>query len=211
MCDATVIMLAGLAITLASTGYGLYQQSEQTAAQNKYQTRMEQARDKQISENYALSVSSANAQYRALQDRASQEGEAATQKTLEQAREGAAARSRALVAAGEAGVGGLSVNALLNDFMAQESRYRESVTTNLGYSKDQLASEMEGVRAQAQGRIASISPYMRTPLDTPNYFGAAMRVGGSAIDAYNKYRGPSTASTQGTDMASLNAQSYGYF
>jgi hypothetical protein len=176
----------------------MYQQSEQTAAANKYQTRMEQARDKQIEENYQLSVQSANAQYRALQDRSSQEGEAATQKTLEQAREGAAARSRALAAAGEAGVSGLSVNALLTDFMGQEARYRESVATNLGYSKDQLASEMEGVRAQAQGRIASIQPYMRQPVDSPNYFGAAMRVGGNALDAYNKYRAPSsTDSTAG--------------
>lgn len=194
MCEpTTIIMLAGLAISVAATGYGLYQQSEQAAAQNKAQDKMEQARDKQIEENYQLSVSSANAQYRALQDRASQEGDAATAKALEEARAGAAARSTARVAAGEAGVSGLSVNALLNDFMAEESRYRDSVATNLGYSKAQLESEMGGVRAQAQGRISSIQPYMRSPVDTPNYFGGAMKIGGAALDTYNKYRAPATS------------------
>lgn len=215
MCEPTTIALIGLAVTVAATGYGMYQQSEQAAAQNKYQDKMEAARNKQIEENYALSVSSANAQYRALQDRTGQETEAASQKALDLARQGAEARSTARVAAGEAGVSGLGVNALLNDFMAQEARSREAISTNLGYSKDQLVSEMEGVRAQAQGRIASVVPYMRTPVDTPNYFGGAMRVGGSARDTYDKYRtrtdpnyGRSSSSPASTQSS---AYSYGYF
>src|SRR5262249_22943099 len=160
-----IVAVVGLAISLAATGFSLYQQSEQTAAANKYQSRVAEARDKEIAENYALSIQSANAQYRQLQARQQQEADAAAHKLGVAAREGAEARSTALVAAGEAGVSGLSVNALLNDFMAQETRQREAIRSNLAGSTDQLRSEMEGVQAQAAGRIASISTYVKQPVD----------------------------------------------
>jgi hypothetical protein len=184
---AAIAAIVGVVIALASTAYSLYAQSQNAAEQNKYQKKLAENRDEQIAENYALSIRSANAQYRSLQAREQQERDAAAQKLQLGAVEGARARSQALTAAGEAGVSGLSVNALLNDFMSQESRQREAIKSNLAGSTDQLRSEMEGVQAQAAGRIASISPYVKQPVESPNYFGGAMRVGGSALDAYTKY------------------------
>lgn len=165
----------------------MYQQSQQTKATEKYQQSMADARDQQIEENYALSVASANSQYRQLQDRQQQEADAAAQKVQEGNLQGAKARSTALVAAGEAGVSGLSVNNLINDFMAQEARYRNSVTTNLGYANQQVEAQKQGVYAEAQGRVNSVTPYMKEPVAQPNYVGAALRVGGSATSAYSSY------------------------
>src|SRR5882724_6193277 len=181
------IGIIGVVIAAASAAYSMYQQSQATNAQNKYQSRLAENRDAEIQSNYELAVSSANSQYRDLQARQQQESAAAAQKLQGAAVEGGEARSRALVAAGEAGVSGLSVNALLSDFMGREAKYRDSVKSNAGAATDQLRSEMEGVNAQASGRIASISPYVKQPVESPNYFGAAMRVGGSALDVYTKY------------------------
>jgi hypothetical protein len=209
---AAIVAIVGLVVTLASTGYSLYQQSQQAAAQNKYQKDLAEARDKEIEENYALSIRSANEQYRQLQARQQQEADAAAQKMQQGTIEGARARSLALTAAGEAGVSGLSVNALLNDFMAQESKQREAIKANLAGSTDQLRSEMEGVQAAAAGRVASIPRYAKQPVDSPNYFGGAMRVGGSALDAYTKYTSGlnNTKTPTGYDQASITAQSYNY-
>jgi hypothetical protein len=205
------VAIIGVVLTAASTAYSLYAQSQQTAAQNKYQQRLAENRDKEIESNYELSVASANRQYRDLQERQQQESEAAAQKLQAGAVEGGEARSRALTAAGEAGVSGLSVNALLSDFMGQEAKYRESVKTNAGYANDQLRQEMEGVNAQASGRIASISPYVKQPVETPNYFGGAMRVGGSALDAYTKYTaGLNSSSNPTATTPASGGYAYGY-
>jgi hypothetical protein len=199
MVALLIVSAIGLVITIAATAWQLYQQSQQTAQQNKYQQRLAENRDKQIEDNYELSVASANQQYRQLQNRQQQESEAASQKEIQASREGAQARSTARLAAGEAGVSGLSVNALLQDFMGQEARYRDAVKTNAGYANDQLREEMKGVEAQASGRIASITPYIKQPVDRPNYIGGALRVGGAALDAYTRYSsGLSSGGDSGT-------------
>lgn len=186
--DAVLIVaIIGVVIAAASAGWGLYQQSQQTKAQNKYQDAMADQRDQQIEDNYALSVSSANAQYRQLQERQQQETDAAAQKIQEGNIQGAKAVSTARVAAGEAGVSGLSVNNLLNDFMAQEARYRNSVSTNLGYANSQLEAQKQGIHAEATGRAQSIQPYIKEPVAKPDYVGAALRVGGAATSAYSGY------------------------
>jgi hypothetical protein len=182
-----IVSIIGVVIAAASAAWSLYQQNQQTQAQNKYQKTMAEQRDQQIEDNYALSVASANNQYRALQDRQQQETDAAAQKIQEGNIQGAKARSTALAAAGEAGVSGLSVNSLLSDFMAQEARYRSSVKTNLGYANSQLEDQKQGVYAEATGRAQSIQPYIKEPVATPDYVGAALRVGGSATSAYAGY------------------------
>jgi len=108
------------------------------------------------------------------------------------ARAAAEARATARTASGEAGVAGLSVEALLNDFTTQEGRYRYGVRRNNELVTDQLTAEMEGARAQAQGRINSILSLNLEPVSRPKYLGAALRIGGDALGAYAKYSRPST-------------------
>src|SRR5437867_2700368 len=123
MAWVTAIAIIGVAVAVASTAASLYMASENTAAQNKIQDKMAEERDREINENYALAIKSANEQYRSLQRRQQQEGEATAQSEFLASRQGAEARSTARVAAGEAGVSGLSVNNLLGEFVNQESQY----------------------------------------------------------------------------------------
>ena len=78
----------------------------------------------QFEANREASQRAAVNQYASQQLRIQQEGEAAAQTTQDVALEGQAARSTARTAAGEAGVSGLSVNALLQDLSAQEGPLR---------------------------------------------------------------------------------------
>ena len=60
---------------------------------------------------------------------------------------------------GQAGVSGMSVNALLDDFTRQEADYRFQSRTNLEGQRDQTRREMEGAQIQGQGRTESMKPY----------------------------------------------------
>jgi hypothetical protein len=205
VCEAisatTAIAIAGVAVSAASAGAGLYMQSEQAAEQSDYQRRLMQARESEIAENYRLSLESMNVQNRALQERSVQEGEAASMEQQRNAREAAKAVSTARVAAGEGGVSGRSVNALMSDFIAQEARYRESLNTNLDFARDSIDYEMESNKLIAQGRSSAIKLYQPAKIDQPSYLGAALKIGGAGMEAYSnrmKQTGPSGTNTTPT-------------
>jgi hypothetical protein len=105
----------------------------------------------------------------------------------------------ARVASAEAGVSGLSVDALMTDFFAQEARYRDSLRQNLGYVRNQLQREGEGATTVAKGRVQSIQPFLASPVNQPNYLAAGLRIGGDALKTYERYRykGSSTSTTRG--------------
>lgn len=187
----TILAVASIAVAVASTAATMYVQSEQTAGQNEYQKALAKQRDAEIEANYKLSIASMHDQHKGLQDRIRQEGEAAQTEEQRNAIEASKARATARTAAGEAGVAGLNVDALMNDFLFQETNYRSGVRRNLELSTDQLGQEMEGVRAGAQGRVNSISPYLREPVSRPNYLGEALRIGGKGLAIYDQYKKPS--------------------
>jgi len=176
-----------IAAAVASTAATMYTQSEQTSIQNTYQQKAQRARDEEIKNNYALAIESMTQQQKSIQERQKQEGEATATEEQRVSREAAEARATARTAAGEAGVSGLSLDALITDFTRQESQYRYGVRRNLTLSTDQLTSEMEGARAQAQGRAAAIPQLNLEPVQGPTWWGAALRIGGSAVDAYSKF------------------------
>jgi hypothetical protein len=192
MCEpstiAIVASVASVAIAAAGTGVSLYAQSEQADAEANWQKRLAEARNQEIAENFKLAVASAENQNKALQQRAVEEGEAATEEKMRNAREAAKAVATARVAAGEGGVSGTSVNALLNDFLSQEARYRHSVTTNLEYARDSIDFEQESNEIVAKGRAASIKPFAPSPIQQPNYLAGALKIAGSGLDAYAGYR-----------------------
>ena len=78
------------------------------------------------------------------------------------------ARSRATVAAGESGVSGISVRALLGDFSRKEAEYNFSV---------QQQAEMENVNRQIQLQEAGIGfsrnmLRINRPIEQPDYIGS---------------------------------------
>lgn len=194
MCEpATLAMaLTGLSIvTSAASGVVNYMgQARQAATQAAYQQQLVQSRDEQITENNQLANESFLQQARQVNYRLQEEDEKASQDIQQVQREAAQARATARVSAGEAGVSGLSVENLFADFYRQEAAYRDSVRRNRQFGRLQAKEDIKGLRAQAQGRIASLRPYLPEPVVRPNFMGTALEIG---VDAFN--RGSALASS----------------
>lgn len=107
-------------------------------------------------QNAANARQAAVATYAFQQNRISQERAAAVQQQTENSIKTMKAVSNANVAAGEAGVNGLSVDALMGDFLAQGARANNVVDQNYQMQRDYLVGEMESTRAKTQSQINSV-------------------------------------------------------
>lgn len=189
--------LGGLAIaTSAATGIVSYiGQSQQAEVQANYQAQLVQARNQEILENARLAQESYLQQAHQLNLRQQQEDERASQSIQQTRQEAAQARAITRVAAGESGVTGLSVDSLLRDFYRQEDSFNESVRRNRDFSRLQNQEDMKGLRAQAQGRVAAVQPYMPEPIIRPNLLGSALQIvtdmsvrGANLSNQYRRYK-----------------------
>ena len=165
MCNATAMMVLNVAATVA----GVYGQQQQAKAQKDYND--QQA--KNTMEAYKANLEQTNLMQ-------SQEHAAATQKVNENNRAAEAAKATALVSAGESGISGLSVDALLANLSGEQARYNESVNQN--YQNASMA--IDNQRTNAQVNAASQINSLKTP-QAPDYLGAALRIGGAIYDYKN--------------------------
>lgn len=166
MCEPTTAMLV---LSAASTAAGLYGQQQQAKAQNAYND--QQA--KNTMEAYRANLAQTNLMQ-------SQEQAAATQKITENNRAAEAAKAKALVSAGESGISGLSVDALLADLSGEQSRYNESVNQNYENASMAIDNQRKNVQINAASQINQL----KTP-QAPDYLGAALRIGQAAYDYKN--------------------------
>ncbi|MCL8384159.1 MULTISPECIES: hypothetical protein [Xanthobacter] len=144
MCVAALPLLS-LGLSIAG-GVASYQAAKSQAdAQN--QMYRENARD---------ANKAADNQYAALQHKSIQERNAADQKLFENNIDALRARSQARTSAGEAGVTGLSVNALVNDLWAQQGRRDDATMQNYQTARDDAYAQMDQVKANTQSRINSV-------------------------------------------------------
>lgn len=187
------IAIIGIVIAIASAVISYQQQQAAAQAQAKFQTDMMRAQEEAMRQNAALANEAYMSQTKALQERQRQSDEMHAEQAQAVGREAQAARSTAMVAAGEAGVAGLSVTALLDDFTAQEARFRNATKTNLDYEHRQTGLEIAGLRGDAEGRINQMRAYKPEPIKYPSLAGAALRAGsdsmGSAQLLYKSYKG----------------------
>lgn len=180
MCGPAAIPLIALAVGAAGTGYQAYQTNEQVKGNNKFQSDMAKQ---------GSALASANFVNQATQEgyRQQQADQAAAQTKQENQKQAAKAKATAAVSAGEAGVAGISVDALQHDFNRQEALFNGSVDTNRAWQRAQSAQNIEGFRAGALDRVASLTPNLQS---APGYFGASLRIGGQGLDTYNRYYSP---------------------
>jgi hypothetical protein len=83
------------------------------------------------------------------------------------------ARGTAWAAAGEAGVTGLSVDSLIDDYYGREGRRVDSIDQNYEMDRDYMRAQMESTRAQAEQRINSVRQ-----ASEPSFADAAIRIVG---------------------------------
>ena len=168
MCEPTMIM-AGL--SAASTGIEFLEASRQA---DEVQARYDQ--------NRIAAAQARDLKIQSLNQRAIQESEAAGEAKQKQAIEALEMRERAVVAAGEAGVTGGSVDMLLADYTAQKLRGVTTINRNLENIERQIELEKMGASAEAESRINSM------PQGTqPSFLAAAISAGANGYATYKTY------------------------
>ena len=99
----------------------------------------------------------------------------ATAQSISQAdRQARIADAEARVSAGEGGVSGASVDALLGDIQRKDLEYRTTANENLNMTLDQLEQEKLGIRAQAQN-IKAGTPF-------PSSLATGLQIAGAGLN-----------------------------
>lgn len=164
---------SSLALTTIGAGAGLIGQRNAAKAQNAYvAATAEQANEAFIDQSKTISR-------RTIEERDA-DSVALTQNAIE----GARARGRAKASAAEAGTAGLSVDALMADYSRQQAGYSNAILINQKNRELAAQDELRGAGARAQSRITAVS----TPIQRPDYFGSALRIGSAGLGTYADYK-----------------------
>ena len=167
MCVPLPAVMAGLAV--ASGGAQYFGAREQVKAQEKYQKQAAAAERQRFMQEQT-----------SMRMRQAQEQEAVGRELEQVSKKSQAALARARVSAGEAGVAGASVQALMSDYMRQEAGYRAALLRQqeMGALATGLGLEQAGF-ATRQRQIGIAQPISR-----PNVLGSLLQTGTAALGAY---------------------------
>lgn len=177
MCEPTTLLAASLVISAAAATSSYVGQQQAAKAQSAYNAQTSSDGAKLAQQSYEIQT-----QQELLQGR--QEAEAAALKTNQIQTGAAKARATAQVGAAESGVGGVALQELYNDFNSQESLSKESVDTNLAYSREQEQTNLLGIQAGGDQRLASL---IRPPVVGPSLLNAGLSFTGQALGAAGSY------------------------
>lgn len=175
MCLALGLAAGGLSSALSfgvqalGAVAGFAAQSQQAAAQNEY-----------YEENRRQAIKAQVNEYAHQQNKILQENRSASAEIFETKIEAMKARSTANAAAGEAGVTGLSVQALLNDYYGREGRRVDSLTQNYEMTRDNVRAEMDATQSKAIARINSVQRAAK-----PSFADAAVRILNAGVPRTN--------------------------
>ena len=169
MCTAVALGWAGLALGAASAGAQAIGQRQQAKQQEAYQ-RQAQAAERQRLQQEQTS----------MRMRQAQEQEAVGRELEQVSRKSQAALARARVSAGEAGVAGASVQALMSDYMRQEAGYRSALLRQQELSALGTGLGLEQAGFATQQRQIGLSQ----PIQKPSVLGTVLSSAQQAMGAY---------------------------
>jgi hypothetical protein len=166
MCS---IELAALAVGALSSGVSFAGQRQQAKAQQQYQAQAQAAeRQRFLQEQTSMRM------------RQAQEQEAVGRELEQVSRKSQAALARARVSAGEAGVAGASVQALMDDYMRQEAGYRAATLRQQELGGISTAMGLEQAGFATQQRQIGLSQ----PIEQPSFLSGALGVASGALGGY---------------------------
>ena len=170
MCEPATI--AAIALGTAQAGMTIQGQRQQAKAQAQAQ------RNATIAEQqrYLSEVSASR-----LRER--QEKVAAAQRIQQSTTKAREARATARVSAGESGVAGLSVDALINDLTRKEAEYSFSVQQQMQFANMNRQLGFEDSANRSRMNLLSINK----PIAQPNYLGAAISGASTGLSAYSAF------------------------
>ena len=167
MCEPISISLAIGALTAASSAVGQKQQADAQEQQQKLASQQERQR-------YLEEVTS-------LRQQQAQEQVAKSQRMQEAELKGKEAKASAVVAAGEGGVAGLSVEALVANISRKEATYAFSEQKQAEMMNTARTMELQSAGSGYQRNMLSINK----PITQPNYVNAALEGVQSGISVYS--------------------------
>lgn len=172
MCLPVVMAAATFAISAASAVMG-------------YQAQMQQAKNQTLA--YNINKDNARKAFESKQndltERQTQEIEAGAAEKFDVGLDAAKAKATARVAAGEAGISGLSVDALLRDFAGREARHNDRVDQQTEWTVAQLQQEKKGLGFQYKDRVNSMQPGQK-----PSWADAGLRIASAAVNSVSTYK-----------------------
>lgn len=145
----------------------------------------EAAYQQQYQQNAKSAQKAAVQNYAAIDQRIVQEQQAASTEVEQSVIEARKAAATTRVAAGEAGISGLSVDALLGDIYGASARHADNVNQQTEWTVQQLQREKEGIASNTQDRINSVSAPI---IQRPNFLDLGLRIGSAALDSYSTYK-----------------------
>jgi|SRR5688572_15217163 len=128
-------------------------------------------------QNAELARGAAVAQYSQIGEHTYQELTRTQAEAMRISGDALAARGRVTAAAAEAGVGGNSVDALLEDYSRQEGNYLTALKTQERFTLVDAEFQKKGVQTGLQARLINSAPPAR-----PNLFGQALGAFSSAFN-----------------------------
>jgi len=168
MCEPAT--LTALALGAASAGSQVVGQRQMAKTQAKAQANASAAER----QRYLQEVSSMRIQQ-------GQEEVAAAQRVNESARKAREARATARVSAGEAGVAGLSVDALINDLTREEASYNFATQQQLQMSNVNRTMQLDQAGLGFTNNMLRINK----PIEGPDYLGAAIGGAQTGLSTYS--------------------------
>ena len=155
MCNpAALAVISGLQVGMQFAG-----QQRQAKQQAAYQAQAAAAERKRFQQEQA-----------SMRMRQAQEQEAVGRELEQVSRKSQAALARARVSAGEAGVAGASVQALMDDYMRQEAGYRSALLRQQELGGIATGMGLEQAGFATQQRMIGLSQ----PIDRPSGLGAIL-------------------------------------
>ena len=167
MCDPVTI---GIGMAVASAGTQVYGQQQQAKTQAKVQANASAAER----QRYLQEVSSMRVQQ-------GQEEVAAAQRVNASARKAREARATARVSAGEAGVAGLSVDALINDLTREEAEFNFATQQQLQMNDVGRSMQLENAGFGFTNNMLRINK----PIEGPDYLGTAISGAQTGLSTYS--------------------------
>jgi hypothetical protein len=166
----TMIAWAAVAVAVATTASSIYSQQQSAKVQAKVQKRASAAeQDRLLREMSAERIQEAF-------DNEARAGE--MQKASKKARE---TRATAVVSAGEAGVSGLSVKAILDDYSRQEGAYRYGLTRQGEQQEIGRELRLKDGQMQSYNNLLSINK----PIAQVDYLGSALKGASTGMSTYS--------------------------
>lgn len=158
--------------------------NEMAEAQNQAIRDQQAYQQKLIELENQRSMTEANA----IRTRQLQEQQAMARERQKVSQAGASQRSTAIVSAGEAGVSGLSVDALLADFKMQELNYQESISAEQKNRDSYYMQQLEQNRVQSAFTMAELNrPITSQPIARPSSAALGIQIAGQAVGSYKDF------------------------